>query len=253
MGKDMLGFRISAHRGAPSEAPENTIPGFIIAMGLDVDFIELDVRASKDNVLVVIHDEFVDRTTNGHGRVSELYFDELRKLDAGSWFSERFCGTRIPTLKEALMLLSQCNKNIIVDIKVEGYEKKIVRMIDLFNIRDRVWIASHIWSVLARTRDLDNTIPLMAIIHEVNGTTLKLTSKLDISMLAPRLWDITYDNMNLFRKYGLLVNAGIINDPSLIPRYIDMGVDTISTDNPKLISEYRKTFWLSKQIKKPIS
>ncbi len=238
-GVFMRWFRISAHRGAPSSAPENTIPGFVIAMGLDVDFIEFDVRASRDGVLVVIHDEYVDRTTNGHGRVSDKYFLELRRLDAGSWFSEDFRGIRIPTLREVLGLLSSCKGEILVDVKVEGYEKEILGMIYEFDVQDKVWIASDNWSILSKVRDMESEIPLMGITYKLNGEALRYAKKLNISMLAPRLKDITEENIRLCEKYGILINAGIINDPETACRYANMGVDTISTDNPKLLVSYR--------------
>lgn len=95
---------IIAHRGASDEAPENTLAAFERADRLDAD-IEFDVQLSADGVPVVIHDETLDRTTSGRGRVSEHTLRELRALDAGGWFSPRFRGERIPTLLETLTSL----------------------------------------------------------------------------------------------------------------------------------------------------
>ena len=107
-----------AHRGASSRAPENTLAAFEEAIGLGVDAIELDVHLSADGIPVVIHDEWVDRTTDGHGLVSALTFGALRGLDAGAWFDRRFRGERIPSLDEALDLTRErCGLNI--EIKAE--------------------------------------------------------------------------------------------------------------------------------------
>ena len=107
-----------AHRGASSRAPENTLAAFEEAIGLGVDAIELDVHLSADGIPVVIHDERVDRTTDGHGLVSALTFGALRGLDAGAWFDRRFRGERIPSLDEALDLTRErCGLNI--EIKAE--------------------------------------------------------------------------------------------------------------------------------------
>jgi len=91
-----------AHRGALLAAPENTLPALDKAIELGFDFVEMDVRSTKDDVPVVFHDKTVERTTNGEGQVEDLTWDEIRQLDAGSWFDPAFAGTRVPSLEEAL-------------------------------------------------------------------------------------------------------------------------------------------------------
>lgn len=95
-------FLVLAHRGASREAPENTLPAFRRAFALGVDGIELDVQLTADGELIVIHDETVNRTTNGRGRVERKTLAELQALDAGTWFSERFAGERLPSLAQVL-------------------------------------------------------------------------------------------------------------------------------------------------------
>ncbi|SVD04668.1 uncharacterized protein METZ01_LOCUS357522, partial [marine metagenome] len=91
-----------AHRGASSYAPENTFAAFDLALDMGVNDIELDVHFTKDNYIVVIHDDTVERTTNGVGYVSGLTLAQLKKLDAGSWFGKDFTEQRISTLTEIL-------------------------------------------------------------------------------------------------------------------------------------------------------
>lgn len=91
-----------AHRGATGYAPENTIAAFDLAVEMKADYIEIDVQRSKDGELVLIHDTTVDRTTDGTGKVGDLTFEQLRSLDAGSWFGEQFEGEKIPTFDEIL-------------------------------------------------------------------------------------------------------------------------------------------------------
>ncbi|CAG0947487.1 partial Glycerophosphodiester phosphodiesterase, partial [Anaerolineae bacterium] len=93
---------IIGHRGGSAYTPENTLSAFNHALELGADGIELDVTLTKDNVPVVIHDDKVDRTTNGHGLVKDLMLDQIKQLDAGSWFNEKFRGEKIPTLAEVL-------------------------------------------------------------------------------------------------------------------------------------------------------
>src|SRR5690606_1278247 len=89
-----------AHRGAAGYCPENTFASFDRALEMGADYLEIDVQLSKDGEIVVIHDPLVDRTTNGKGRVASYTFNELHKLDAGSWFSTEFADERIPAFNE---------------------------------------------------------------------------------------------------------------------------------------------------------
>ena len=93
---------VVAHRGHELVAPENTLPSFRAALDLGVEYLEVDMRVTKDGVPVVIHDATVDRTTNGSGQVTQLTFAEIRALDAGSWFSPEFAGVQVPTVEEVL-------------------------------------------------------------------------------------------------------------------------------------------------------
>ena len=96
---------IVAHRGLLLHAPENTLANFRACLELRIGF-EFDVQRTKDGHLVCIHDDTVDRTTNGKGQVSELTLEEIRKLDAGSWFDPKFAGEKVPTVEEILKLVS---------------------------------------------------------------------------------------------------------------------------------------------------
>lgn len=126
---------IIGHRGVPGEAPENTLCGIELAICQGADLIELDLHLTADKQLVVIHDDRVDRTTNGTGRVGELSLGELRGLDAGSRMDPKFAGERIPTLSEALEL-SADRAGIVVDLKqgserYEGIEQLLARAIEM--------------------------------------------------------------------------------------------------------------------------
>jgi glycerophosphoryl diester phosphodiesterase len=93
-----------AHRGGAVEAPENTLAAFRYSLALGIRWFELDVQMSRDGALVVFHDETLDRTTNGDGPIGSLTLEDLRRLDAGSWFGSQYAGERIPTLREVLEL-----------------------------------------------------------------------------------------------------------------------------------------------------
>ena len=101
--------KIFAHRGSKGTHPENTLSSFREAVRVGSEGIELDVHLTKDGQLVVIHDETVDRTTNGTGEIRNLTLAEVKAMDAGSWFKNDFAGEKIPTLDEVLHLLKELN------------------------------------------------------------------------------------------------------------------------------------------------
>ncbi len=125
-GKDLSKIQLPerglcAHRGAMGTHPENTLAAFRAAVDAGAHMIEFDVQLTKDNKMVVIHDGTVDRTTDGTGKVSELTFDEIRNLDAGSWKSPEFAGEKIPTLDETLSVMPY---NIWLNVHINGEKDK---------------------------------------------------------------------------------------------------------------------------------
>ncbi|WP_054958495.1 glycerophosphodiester phosphodiesterase family protein [Paenibacillus dakarensis] len=112
---------IAGHRGWKSAYPENTLLSFYMALELGVQMIEFDLRLSKDKCLMVIHDETVDRTTNGMGRVRDYTLAELKQLDAGGWFSPTFEGLKIPTLDELCELLSSY-PDVLLNVEIKSSE-----------------------------------------------------------------------------------------------------------------------------------
>ncbi len=111
---------ICAHRGAMDTHPENTIAAFKEAIRLHAQMIEFDVRMTKDNKLVILHDETVDRTTNGTGKIEDLTIKQVKRLDAGSWKSQKFKGEKIPSFEETLSIMPD---DIWLNVHLKGGEK----------------------------------------------------------------------------------------------------------------------------------
>ena len=118
--------KIFAHRGSKGTHPENTLASFKEAVRVGSDGIELDVHLTKDGQLVVIHDETVDRTTNGTGEIRTLTLAEIKELDAGSWFHNKYAGEKIPTLEEVLLLLTELgfNGQLNIELKTDVIQYK---------------------------------------------------------------------------------------------------------------------------------
>lgn len=153
--------RIVCHRGANHFAPENTLEAARICYGQRFDFVELDARTSSDGELVVIHDETVDRTTNGSGRVADMTFGELKGLDAGSWFDPHFASERIPSLSEMLNLASKASGGLYIELK-EAAPEKILNAVMAAGMLDRCFFGSENPQTMRQLRALSSEATLMA-------------------------------------------------------------------------------------------
>ncbi|MFJ8065944.1 glycerophosphodiester phosphodiesterase [Psychrobacillus sp. NPDC096426] len=140
-------MKIYAHRGCSGSYPENTIAAFKAAARLPIHGVEFDVHMTKDGELVVIHDESIDRTSNGRGFVKDLMLGELKYYDFGAWFSNSFRGEKIPTLREALYVFKDTHHHINIELKsdvfpYEGMEWKVLEMLKEYRLEGRVVISS---------------------------------------------------------------------------------------------------------------
>jgi len=154
---------IFAHRGAAAHAPENTLASFELAISQGADAIELDVRISADGRVVVIHDPTVDRTTNGHGRVAQLISSELCSLDAGSFFSEKYRGERIPLLEE---VFETVGKKIFINVEFKNpaarhaqLVEKVCALVKQHGLEKRIVFSSLLASDLERQNDYCRKFP----------------------------------------------------------------------------------------------
>lgn len=139
---------VFAHRGSKCNRPENTISAFHEALRVGADGVELDVHLTADNELVVIHDEKIDRTTNGKGLVQRLTLAQLKRYDAGAWFGTEFTGERIPTLLEVLSLLTEnfFTGVLNIEIKTDKHQYPNIEMLLSELMTQTDWPFEHLYS-----------------------------------------------------------------------------------------------------------
>lgn len=231
---------IVAHRGFSAAAPENTISAFRKAIELHAEYIECDVRRSADGELVVIHDSAVDRTTNGSGLVREKTVSELKRLDAGSWFSKEFFGERIPTLDEVLDLVKGKSK-LIIELKEEGLADATVELIVSREMCGEVIIASFIEQVGFRLAELEPKIPFELIHyspHMLGGNeSVRLAdqaSNLDAEILAVNYQGISSELVDSTRAANVQLLAWTVDDEATMHRMADLQVPIVATDDLRL-------------------
>jgi len=221
----MLELKIG-HRGARAYEPENTLRSFKKALELGVNAIELDVRRIKDGKLVVIHDNKVDRTTNGKGLVNELTLEEIKKLNTEK-------GEKIPTLEEALDFLDKKVK-ILIELKETGFEDKLLEIIRSKSLEDNVIVISFHEEALRRIRELNDKIET-GLIYVRHRNPIKAALSLKAQYLLP-LYRFTHSTLiRRAHENGLKVIVWTINTSEEAQEYAKKGVDGIASDKPDIL------------------
>ncbi len=227
-----LSIAVIAHRGEHLRNPENTLPAFREAIALGADYFELDVRTSSNGVLVLSHDATVDRRTNGKGKVAEMTFEELRKLDAGG-------GAKIPTFDEALEL-AHGKIGIYVDCK-QVAAKQLVDAI----AKRSMDAAVVIYGSPRLLKEIQTLNPKLKVMPEANNaeTARRLIEDLHPKVIAFDARDFQPDVIKLVRDAGAEIyvdRLGVADTPRLWQDAIDRGAAGIQTDHPGELVDYLK-------------
>lgn len=237
--KGAIMLKIIAHRGASSYAPENTLPAFEKAIKQKADAIELDVRLSKDNVPVIIHDATINRTSNGKGYVHNLTVKELKKYDYGCKFSNKFKGVTIPTLEEVLQLLQNHPINLHIELKngpiiPKELEQKVLELIYHYDFENRVIYSSFDHISLQRLSFLDPQakIGLLFHINLINLFQYVDQTGLKIHSIHPNHFYVTEEMIMEARKRNIDVNIYTVNNKKMAHSYKKMGVNGLITNDP---------------------
>jgi len=232
---------VAGHRGDRDDAPENTMPAFERALTGDVDYVETDIQLSADGVPVLIHDPTVDRTTDGTGRVAGLTLAQLRSLDAGSWYSPRFAGTRIPTLEEFLARFSGVqSKKAMLELKGEwgpGQARTVVDLVYRFGVQNRVVMASFDLPTLATLAEVAPPFPRVLIQHDLPRDPVATLHSVGAFALLTRTAAVRADPKVVRRMHlaGLQVVLYTLDSAKNWKRALGYGVDGIITDSPSTL------------------
>jgi len=231
--------QIVAHRGSSGNRPENTLPAFAEAVRVKADIIELDVHLSKDGGLIVMHDETVDRTTNGKGRICDLTVAELKELNAGSWFSEEFQAAKIPTLKEVLDLLAAKNYRgiLTIELKTDHYEYEGIeaKVSDLMNSQE--WPFTHWYcSFNIETLDRMHAIEPDATLDFIMG---RGEDKPPLALSRPYIEGIhpayrwVQETATVLTDFPIAIRPWTVNEEAAIRTCLALGLTGIITDFPE--------------------
>lgn len=215
------------HRGACGHAPENTLASIEQAIALGCDLTEVDVQRTADGSLVLLHDERVDRTTNGKGPVADMNLEDVRKLDAGR-------GQRVPTLEETLKS-AQGRIGLILELKAEGLAYDVSGIVRASGFSGELIYASFLHDELQHVRRADPDARTLVLFKRLPKSPAAEATKLQATHVGLRFDTATLPLVKAFHGARLTVFVYTVNKPADIVRMRALGVDGIVSDFPERI------------------
>lgn len=229
--------KVWAHRGASGYAPENSMEAFQIAVEMGADGIELDVQLTKDGEIVVIHDEFIQRVSNGKGKVCDYTLSELRKFNFNKTHQE-FVFIKIPTLKEVLEFMKPTAKMVNIELKTgaifyENIEKKVLDLVEELNMQDQVIYSSFNHYTILNIQKLNPKAKTGFLYADGIIDIVKYAKKHHVYALHPAFYNLQYkDFVKEAKEAGIQINAWTINEEDYMEMACIMGVDAMITNYP---------------------
>ena len=231
-----------AHRGASGIYPENTMLSFEKAFELGASGIETDVQMTSDGVLVLIHDERVDRTTDGIGFVKDYTYNEIRKLDASSWLSDEFETQRIPSLEELLIFMKGNDLFLNLELKSNiiqypGIEKRVIETIYKYDMVERTILSGFNHYSMAKCKEIDKEVKIGLLYMSGLYKPEYYAKFIGAEALHPFFYSLNEEVIKGIKKENLLINTFTVNHTKHMKRLIDAGVDGIITNYPEKLAE----------------
>lgn len=241
------GSLVIAHRGASAAAPENTLPAMRKAASEGADMVEFDVQRTADGVLVVVHDKTFARTTDvasvfpgrANDPVGSFTWREVQRLDAGSWFSPSYAGTRVPSLAQLLQTVRPLHLRLMLELKnptlYPGYESQVVHELEQYHYiaAHRVWVHSFDAASLERLHDLAPSVPVGLITETGTVPAADTTWLSSVNALSTTVTDARIDSAT--RDGNVVLSwppTGSQDSARRIDQLVDDGVRGIITDQP---------------------
>ncbi|MEK4523351.1 glycerophosphodiester phosphodiesterase [Psychrobacillus sp. FSL W7-1493] len=236
-------MKIYAHRGSAGTHPENTISAFKAAAALPIFGVEFDVHMTKDGELVVIHDEKIDRTSNGQGFIKDMTLSQLEAYDFGAWYSQKCRGEKIPTLREVLYVFKDTHHHINIELKsdifpYEGMEDKVIEMLQDYRLTNRVVVSSFNHEVMQSFKRKAPNIETAILFMEVMIAPHKYADLVGADALHAFFPTVIRKMGHDAVASGKKVRVFTVNDEAYVDMLEEIGIDAIFTDYPKKMLDY---------------
>lgn len=233
---------VIGHRGAAASAPENTLAGLRRAKALGCPWVEFDVRLTADGAPILLHDERIDRTTDGIGKAAALPLDAIRRRDAGRWFARAFVGERVPTLEEAVATLAELGLGANIELKAAPARaaETGARVAEAITL---LWpahlppplISSFLATALAAARERAPAIARGLLFRAVPKNWQALAERLDCATIHADCRRLRRAGVEQIRRSGYPLLAYTVNDAARARRLFDWGVTSVFSDVPEII------------------
>ncbi len=234
-----------AHRGASGYAPENTRAAFDKALAMHADWIETDVQVTTDDALVIYHDAFVDRNSDGMGPVVDYSLAELRALDLGSWYGAIYAGQRVLTVDE--MITEYVGRiPVVFEIKDPRATEPLIRTLVARAVLDHVHVTSFHWYPLVQARALNATVPLGYLTQRYDNDLLDRLVRRGINQLCLHVGQLTAQRVAEAHARELVVRAWGIDHPWQIARLFETGADGATVNWPDWIPAHESASAMTK-------
>ena len=236
-------MKIIAHRGYSGLYPENTMLSFQKAVEAGCDEIELDVQSTKDNVLVIIHDESIKRTTDGEGLVRKYTFEELRKFNAAELQKKEFDFLPIPSFEEYLAWIKTTNVTTNIELKNSKFyytnlEKKVIDLLTSYEMLDRVMFSSFNHLSMAKCKQLAPEVPCGILTEREIGNAGYYAKSNGMECYHPDITKLTTTVVNNCKKHSILINAWTVNDMGDLKKLYDWGLSGAITNYPDVCKAF---------------
>ncbi|MED3651865.1 glycerophosphodiester phosphodiesterase [Heyndrickxia sporothermodurans] len=250
-----------AHRGASGYAPEHTLVSYELGERLKGDYIEIDLQMTQDGKLIAMHDEKLDRTTNGTGYVKDYTLAEIKQLDAGSWFNEKYpdlakpeyVGLKVPTLEEIIQKFGRSGRYYIETKSPDvypGMEEELIRILDKYKLigqnapSSKVLIQSFSPESLIKIHSLNPKVPLVQLISYSKPATITDEELNNIKQYAigvgPSYTKIDQEYVEKVREHDMLIHPYTVNTREDMEKLLDWGVTGMFTNYPDILNEVLK-------------
>jgi len=225
---------VIGHRGASGYAPENTLAAFDRALDLGADGVETDVRLTRDGVLVLLHDDTVDRTTDGRGHIADLTWSEVQKLDAGGWYGETYAGQRVPRLEELLDRYAG-RLQLVLEIKAADAAGPFVELLQRRDLPNHpgLRMIGFSWPTVTL---IAHALPRLAtgyLTFHLNESLIKQLAESPVREVWPEIAAIQPPLVEAAHTAGVKVGTWGIRSRADVARAQDAGVDAITLDYPE--------------------
>ena len=240
--------KVIGHRGAKAYAPENTLSSIHTAADMGIEWVEVDVKLTKDGIAVLFHDEELDRCTNGSGLVADMDWKTMQELDAGGWFGDSFYGEKIPLLEEALEAI--LNRGLGVNLEIKPCPGREVETAEvMLDVASRIWpddvapplVSSFQHVSLETAFDCLEAWPRGLLMDEYMDNWRELAQYLEAATININGNTVTPDQIEEYRTFKKPILAYTINDPDKAAELLENGVSAVFSDTPDVIRDAIET------------